>query len=276
MKDISIFAKPASYKRRSNLPYRHLFRGSSMIRGNQIAEYLGCKLNPIEGYENDICIYIKPTTLDHIKDGDWVDIVDGDHIVTWLKDRPLINTIVNGETSYNIYRPHIKNKMVVIHPHHCNFDRELRARKEITTVGYIGGEIVFCYSLEEMRKQIENIGLNFIYSCGYETRQDVVDFYKHIDIQIVWSHHKFRYQSRGPTKFVNAASFGIPTVGYPQVCCNEVEGNYIKANTISELFMELDKLKDPYYHEAWAKKIDWTEKYHISKRAALYRQLEFA
>src|SRR3990167_7107951 len=38
----------------------HVMRVSSMIRGDQIAEYLGAKVNPTEGYENDICIYIKP------------------------------------------------------------------------------------------------------------------------------------------------------------------------------------------------------------------------
>ena len=274
MKDISIFAKPASYRRRKRLRYPHLFRGSSMVRGDQIANYLKCKLNPVDGYENDICIYVKPNSLDDIKDGAWVDVVDGDRIILLLNDRPLVNVIVNGETSYNLYRPLMTNKIAVIHPHHCNFDRELRTRKEITTVGYIGGETVFCYPLDEIKVMIESIGLNFIYNCNYKTREEIVNFYKLIDIQLVWSGQKFRQQSRGPLKFINGISFGIPTVGYPQVCCQEIEGNYIKAETLDIAMDELNKLKDLDYYTYWASQTDWTEKYHISKIAELYRQLE--
>lgn len=271
--DYSIFAKPASFVKRRRLPYPHLFRGSSLIRGEQIANYLGCKFNPTSGYENDICIYIKPESLDHIKDGDWVDVVDGDHIIKWLQDRPGINVIINGQTSYNLYSPHLKNKMAVIPPHHCNFDREWRNRKEVTTVGYIGGEIVFYYPLEKMKKLVEGVGLEFIWSCDYRTREEVVDFYKKIDIQLVWSGPKFRQQSRGPTKFVNGASFGIPTIGYPQVCCKEIEGNYIKVRTFEGLVDELRLLKGPRYYAAWAGNVDWTEEYHISNIAKLYREL---
>src|SRR5512135_874092 len=272
--DISIFAKPASYVRRSHLPYRHLFRGSSMIRGVQIAEHLGAKLNPESGYENDLCIYVKPTSLEDVRDGAWVDVVDGDHIIEMLNNRPNVNAIVNGETSYELYGPRLKNKTAVIPPHHCNFDRELRTRTEIKTVGYIGGEIVFRFPLEEMKKLVEGVGLEFVWSCDYRTRQDVVDFYKRIDIQVVWSGPKFKQQSRGPTKFINASSFGIPTVGYPQECCAEIEGDYIRANTIPELLTELEKLKDPGHYVAWSRKVLPTaEPYHISNIAKLYMEL---
>ena len=67
--DISFFAKPPFLNVSPNVPYvfdgkpikrGHLLRVSSLIRGNQMAEYLGGKLNPTEGYENDVCIYVKP------------------------------------------------------------------------------------------------------------------------------------------------------------------------------------------------------------------------
>jgi len=273
-KTINIFAKPASYVRRGGLPYRHLFRGSSVIRGEQIASYLGAKMNPTNGHDGDLCIYVKPTTLDHIKDGSWVDILDGDHIIGLLNDRPRVNAILNGMTSYNLFHPVLKNKLAVIPLHHCNFDGEMRNRMVVDTVGFIGSEKGFGYLLEEMKQVVGSVGLNFVYNCDFKTREDVVDFYKKIDIQVVWSHRRFRQQSRGPMKFINAASFGIPTVGYPQECCKEIEGDYIKAGTIAELMLELDKLKDPYYYGAWSRKAaTMAEQYHISKIAELYRQL---
>jgi len=56
---ISIFAKPP-------FMMRHLQRVSSIVRGEQIAAYMGnARLNPESGYENDTCIYVKP----HIKRG---------------------------------------------------------------------------------------------------------------------------------------------------------------------------------------------------------------
>ena len=48
---ISIFAGLPAYKRSNLLDYPHIVRGSSMIRGIQVAEFLGAKLNPKSGWE---------------------------------------------------------------------------------------------------------------------------------------------------------------------------------------------------------------------------------
>ena len=59
MKDISFFAKPPQFRKRTSCcEYPHLLRGSSLIRAWQMAEYMGAKLNPTSGYENDVLIYI--------------------------------------------------------------------------------------------------------------------------------------------------------------------------------------------------------------------------
>ena len=273
MRDISIFARMPRYQRTYYARYPHIIRGSSVIRGIQVAEHLGCKLNPESGYENDVCIHVKPNDLDAIKDGDWVDVVDSHSLRELLIDRPEVNVITVSELVKNMYSPVIKNQIVVIEPHHCNFDRDKRIRQEITTVGYIGSYAAFGFDFEEMKKMVEGVGLNFIYSLEYRSREDVVDFYKQIDIQLVYAHRKVSRQSIGPTKAINAASFGIPTVAYPQVCYQEIEGKYIKAGNFDQLLDELKKLKDREYYESWATKVDWTEKYHISERAKLYKEL---
>lgn len=274
MRGISIFAKPSSFIRRRTLPYACLFRGSSMIRGEQVAAALGARLNPTEGYEDDLCIHVKPDNMDNVRDGDWVDIVDGDGLVNWIIQRPGVNAIAVSECTAKMYRSWMNNRLEVIEPHHCNFDREKRTRKEITTVGYIGGEIVFSYPFEEMRKLVEGVGLEFIWCCDYQTREEVVEFHKQIDIALIWSGRKFRQQSRGPTKFINAASFGIPVVGYPQVCCDEIEGKYVKAETLDELTCALEWLKDPGFYRLWANNTEWTEYYHISRVAERYKALD--
>jgi len=272
--EISIFAKPAKYQRTVTLPVPHLIRGSSIIRGEQMAEWLGCKLNPTEGFENDLCIYVKPSNLDNVRDGDWVDVMDGQHILGWLNDRPGVNVIAFSEYTREQYCQKIKNRMAVIPQHHCNFDRELRdLRRAIKTVGFIGGEIGFHYSEDEMKKLVEGAGFNFLFVPRYKTREDVVDFYKQIDIQLVWCSPKL--QAKCPLKVVNAASFGIPTVAYPQECYQEVDGWYIKADTIDQLIVGLKLLATkPDYYKLIADRISsWAEDYHISSIAERYKEL---
>lgn len=275
-RDISIFAKPASFRRTRTLPHPHLVRGSSLIRGEQMAAWLGCKLNPTSGYENDVCIHVKPPGLDRIRDGDWVDVMDGDPgaISGWLNGRPKVNVITFSKLTDEQFRRRVGNNMVLIPQHHCNFDREMRSRKEVSTAGFIGGEIGFDYSFDLMREMFGVIGLDFLVRCRYRTREDVVDFYRKIDIQVVWSHSSYRLQPKAPLKVVNAASFGIPTVALPPVCYWEVDGHYIGVDGIDGLLGELYKLKNHHYYGAWANRIvPWAEEYHISRIAELYRKL---
>ncbi len=79
---ISIFALPSYIGRgyHAHVPL-HATRLSSRIRAEEMAAYLGAKLNPTEGFENDVCIYVKPRTFDQIRDGDWVDFLDGGKII---------------------------------------------------------------------------------------------------------------------------------------------------------------------------------------------------
>ena len=86
---ISIFTKRAffninpheDYDKRTKPPRGHLMRVSSMIRGDQIADYIGAKLNPSSGFEDDVCIYVKPHVerppFDFKGKKSYLDIVDG-------------------------------------------------------------------------------------------------------------------------------------------------------------------------------------------------------
>ena len=272
---LSIFAKPATYQRTPKLPFPHLIRASSIIRGDQIAEYLGCKLNPIEGYENDTLIYVKPPRIGDIKAGSWIDVMDSPHILQAVIDRPYLNLILFSlKTLGDIQFKNIKNNMVVIPQHHCNFDRIQRVGRTIENVGFIGGEIGFTLPVDEITKRLAEYGLKFLYLTRYKTREDVIDFYKKIDVQITWTRPEYQYQSKCPLKLTNSASFNIPTVAYPQDCYEEADGHYIKAYTIDKLVEEVVKLKDEaYYQKATEGLVAWSERYHISRIAELYKQL---
>lgn len=105
--------------------------------------------------------------------------------------------------------------------------------------------------------------------------QDIIDYYKKIDIQVIGY---FDYQDipyYHPTKIINAASFGIPTVAGRRLGYKDFDNFYIPVNNMDELLAEVEKLKkDPKYYNQWSDKIvKEAEKYHISKIAQLYRKL---
>ena len=253
-----------------------LHRGTSLIRGEQMAEYLGAKYNPTSGYENDLCIYLKPKKLDQVKDGSYVDVSDGGgHLIPLLQSRPKIKLIASSQYSYDFIKGKLKNDIVLIPEHHCNFERTIRHRKKITTVGFVGSYGSFIYKpLEEMKRRLAEIGLEFMTYFTYKSRQDVVDFYKQIDIQI-FGYPDVNEPFKHPTKIINAASFGIPTVCNWHPAFKEFEGNFIAIENIDSLLDELNKLKDGNYYNQWAAKIiEPAEKYHISKIAELYKQLK--
>jgi hypothetical protein len=236
---------------------------------------MGCKYNPTEGYENDTCIYVKPEPkdFDHIKDGSYVDILDSFSTLSLLKKRPEIGIIFCSLFHYELFKDKYANKSVLIPHHHCNFERIKRTRKEINTVGFIGNKRGLAIPVEELEKRLKEIGLNFITNYEFGSRQDVIDFYKQIDIQLIWKDNTLL--SHTPLKLTNAMSFGIPTVSKKCDNFKELEGFYIPtADSIENLMVELEVLKDQDYYNSWSKKsIEGSEKYHIENIAKLYEKL---
>ncbi len=78
-----------------------------------------------------------------------------------------------------------------------------------------------------------------------------------------------------PTKIINAASFGIPSIAYPLRGYKEIEGYYVRASNMKELLTEVEKFKDKDYYKKWSGKVlKMSEKYHISEVAKLYKKLK--
>jgi len=243
--------------------------GSAEIRGRQIAEYLEAKLNPKSGYENDICIYVKSEPPDNYPKHSYLDVVDSGYRVEWLKKHPEIGVIAMSNSGYELMKRKLKRDDIVLIPqHHCNYERETRKRKKIETVGVVCTPASIQYSIEDLKKRFNKIGLKFKIKTDYKNRNDVVEFYKTIDIQIIWRLKD--WPLKNSLKIVNACSFGIPTVAYPIICYSDMERFYVKANTINGLIEKVSKLKDGWDSERLIKK---AEKYHIDNIAKLYKRL---
>lgn len=227
---ISIFAKRAFLSRDSS----HLKRISSMIRADQICEATEARLNPKKDYQNDVCVYVKPDIGPDFKfEGRraYLDIVDGWYYGGILKDNPQVGAIVCSEQDYfYMARENIPNKIVLIPQHHCNYKREKRERKEITRVGVVGTRDSFRYIPAELELLLKVRGMELVICSDFFTRSDIVDFYKTIDIQIIW--RPYRKKLGNPLKMVNACSFGIPSIAFDEIYFREMGNCYIAVKVV--------------------------------------------
>lgn len=283
---ISIFAREAflnvnpgePFKLRTKPPRGHLMRVSSMIR-EQVIPYIGAKLNPKSGYEDDICIYLKPM----IRKGDdftfegaraYFDLIDGANLAQVAHRHPEVGIIVCSEADYKIMSKELpNNKLVLIPQHHCNFERMKRTRTGIKTVGVIGTKGAFPYLPKGLKEALRERGIELLEFSTFFSRQDIIDFYMKIDVQIVWRPYKKILSN--PLKLVNAASFGIPTIALDEKAFWELKGSYIPVGTFEAFLGALDGLiNNPTLYDNYASKcIEASERYHISNIAKLYEQL---
>jgi len=237
------------------------------VRGTEIASYLGAKLNVREG----TVIHVKPPNLDNVLDGEWVDILDNPALVEMLRQRPKVNAIAISECAYEYMR--LPNKTALIPQQHINWEREKREKHPCYFIGgYIGapsGRARRHYT--EIEKELKKNGMEFFTCFDYKNRRDAINFYKHIDILVVSSLHRVE-PYKTPTKLINAASFGLPSIAIPVEGYKEWEGNYIEFHDFDELYKGIEGIKNNY--ELLSEKmIAEAEKYHISKIAEKYKAL---
>lgn len=285
---ISIFAKEAFLNINPHEPFRlrtkpvrggHLQRVSSMIRGGQIAEKIPAKFNPTEGYENDVCIYVKPM----VRKGDdfkfegqknYLDIVDGHNLGQVLLKHLEVGCIVCSKSDEKTMKSVIPNEIVYIPQHHCNFERLHRDSKEIKKIGMIGTEDAWQFIPYGLEEELKKRNIELVKFSKFFSRQDIVDFYMGIDMQLVWRPYKKLLSN--PLKIVNAASFGIPSIALDEDTFGEVKGCYWSATNTKEIMELLDMLieKHPIYKNTSERCLKISEFYHIDNVAEMYRRLD--
>jgi hypothetical protein len=270
---ISFFAKSA-FLREDQTTGVFVTRVSSRIRGEEISEYLGAKYNPEE--RDGLCIYLKPRGLDGLKDGDYVDILDEISLIPKLKERPGLKVIAMSQAQYEYLKENLKNEILPIHHHHINFERFRRTRNDNFVGGAIGHSKYAHDLYETIKNALSGSGIDFVSILAYQTRQDMLDFFKKIDFLVAWNIDEYKdYPHSHPTKIINAASFGIPTLTQPIAGYKEFAEFYIPIKDMNSLVEEAEKLRDIDYYKQWSDKVfDESERYHISKIAELYKQLK--
>jgi len=251
--------------------------GAGKIRGEQIAKYIRAKLNPKDGYEDDVCIYVKCIPPLIYPKKTYIDVVEDSAGLRWIKSHPKIGIIASSKSIFKYLSDKLPNNLVLISQHHCNFERVLRTRKEVKVAGIIGNSHAFQYPLDRLEEKLKNIGieLRLFVKKTFGGREEVVDFYKQIDIQLVWRPNTDGVL-RNPLKLINACSFGIPTVAYPEVdFVTELDGYFLQAKNIDDLIKITKKLKDnSFFYEEWSDKALFNaEDYHIDNISKFYRQL---
>lgn len=288
---ISIFAKPTFININPHEAFKdrvkpvpdnrgHLMRVSSMIRGDQIADQIGAKLNPESGYENDVCIYVKPhlkkDSMDFEFEGRkaYLDIVDGHNLGQLLNKHSEVGLIVCSQVDKKTMSKVVPNEITVIPQHHCNYERLRRNTNEIKRVGVIGTAGAFPLLPKKLKQELKKRGVELVEYSRFFSRQDVIDFYMSIDVQIIWRPYKKLLSN--PLKMVNACSFGVPTIALDEEAFHELSGYYMPVRDLGGFLGYLDALKstpgmyDDYSKRCYIK----AEHYHIENVGNLYKKLD--
>jgi hypothetical protein len=257
---------------------------SSTIRGEQVAEKLGARF----GYDLRDCdnvVFVKcmdnKVPLKMFKNV-YLDLVDSDGFLPLLQANPEIKVIVTSSMGGRYVSARIQNRVVVIPEHHCNFERSFRTRKEVTTVGYVGSASCLDLSVIVLKEEFAKIGLDFVWLFvdGVDiTRKDICDFYKKIDIQLSFRLPRLLEnmppELKNCLKLTNAGSFGIPTIGYPELCWDEFGCGFVAAGNVNDLTTVALALKDKkdFYNTVASQAFEKAQAYHIDEIATLYEEI---
>ena len=264
--------------------FYHLFgSGGAEIRVKQIAKYLNGNINPNNNYENDICIYV----LGAFGKGKEVpfayyDVIDcGRSRLALLKKLTHGDIIVTSQTQFSDLKRFFRGRKLFLIPHHhCNFERFKQPVREVKVVGCMGGDSAVQWSHENIAQRLKEIGLEWKFS-GYKSksREDIVNFYKTIDIHLTYriSHHRQILLHMNPLKLNNAGSFGIPSVSFPEPSYfAEWKDSCLWGTNMDEIVNHIKFLAETpsFYKEMSEKAFLKAEEYHISNISKLYESLD--
>jgi len=252
--------------------------GSGQIRGVQMAEKIGfnAMLNPGVIDEKDICIFIKDKPTGDIPPHTYIDVVEDSRGLRWVKKHPEVGIIASSKMILDHIITVTKGRkdIVLIPQHHCNFDRWTRSRRELKVAGIIGNKGTYQGDLSKLRTELESNGIQLItlIKKKFKDREEVVEFYKKIDVQIVYRED---LNLRNPLKLINALSFGVPTIAYPEPSFVMEELPFMPVKKLDDIVVAINMLKFPAVYRNIAEMgLKAAENYHIDVISKLYTQLK--
>jgi len=248
--------------------------GSGIIRGAQMAERFKARRNPPEwSYDFDVHIWVKQQPADMALPGKhYLDVLDEPRRVEWLLQHPECGVISSSESGHEYLKEKLgRDDIHLIPQHHCNFGRVVRGRSGMLVAGVVGGQGAIQCDLEELKSNLAMKGITeFKWLQNPKGPEEIVEFYKGIDVQIVWRSESGDRPLKNPLKIINAMSLGIPTIAYPEIGYQEVEGYYWRAGDMRDVRKAIDKLNAGFNAQLL---IDKAEEYHIDNIAPLYKGL---
>lgn len=292
MEKLELGKRMESVNNNISMFFNHL-NGSGKCRGEQICSYINAKSNPADNYENDICIWVKrvPYYPEKIPKHSYIDIVDGEGLLPFIKDNPDVGVIAcSGSAKQYLDELNLPNKVVLIPHHHCNYERIKRPAREVKTVGFIGCSGGYRALPETLEKDLADIGLEFKYKVRYKNRMEVSNFLQTLDIQVCYRNFidiygknskRLRqitkhFMLKNSLKLANGGSFGIPTVAYPELSYKiDFDGCFAEAIKPEDIIIQCKRLKEDsaYYNDIANKAAEKAEQFHIENIAPLYYSL---
>jgi hypothetical protein len=257
---------------------------SGIVRGHQIADRMGAPCDPpeIDPRETVVAVKCWSPVFPEIERL-YCDILDSDSLLPTIQAHPRVGVIVCTETGRDYVAARVENPIVVIPHHHCNFESRVRSARPPTVAGYAGPRGNFDLDPEMVKHALSRIGLSFRWMFTDEvavSREDLCAFYPGIDIQIVFRKPRLipnmPPELKNPLKLVNAGSFKVPTVGYPERCCREAGEGFLPARTLEGVVAACDALKtDAAFYDRQAEAGHrQAEAFHIREICRRYRQID--
>jgi hypothetical protein len=252
--------------------------GQIEVRGRQVADRIGGKFNPTEGFEDDICIFVGSRPRIPMPLRTFLDPGEKRLQLHFIQHYKQIKVLAWSNCQLQRLRLIFPGRPVYLVPqHHCNFENEHRPDRPILKVGVVGPHTSVYHPLEDIRTRLENVGLQFHITRTPRNHREAADAYKELDIQLVFRNILPGLEYRSPLKVINAGSFGIPTVAFPEPAFEmETEGAYLPAWTIDDLVEGAVALAtDSALYRRYAEASNaLSKRYHIDEVLKYYRTLE--
>ncbi len=260
--------------------------GSGEIRGRQIAEALGSDIavvNPPNLRTDDIFIGIKilppPAVIGKIR-ACYIDVVDCHGTIPVIQKDDRLTAIAISGIAYDYLCSKIPSERVVKIPeHHCNFERGIRQTHfPIKTLGYIGELSGLHLVPRFLGNALQELGIDFLAAYRYSCRQDVLDFYGEIDLQLAFrlddKDGRVFGELKNPLKLNNAGSCGIPTIAWPEAnYLSEWKGGFWEAKSIEDIVSIIENMTLESYKSMAYQALGRAEYYHIERILPLYMEL---
>jgi len=256
---------------------------SSKHRGDQIAECLGADF--MENEMKETLIFLKGYDDDTAKKykNVYIDMMDSS-LFLYQQDKiaPHVKFIVSSDVAKNYVKWRTEREIVVVPDSHLNFENYVRpVPKRIKAVGYVGNINRFDADIEDVTKKFEDAGFTFktmLMENAYYTREQICEFHKGLDLNIAFQKprnaHYMPPELKTHPKIVHAASFGIPTIAYPEVGFMRARG-WIPIHSVSEMVhsvvdLNADMLRYKVLRELG---LVYAKSFHVKVIAEMYKTL---